>query len=106
MAVISGVTTALVRCTFSTATPRAELGRIETELKKIFALGAALCALLTGCISPNWIRLAPENKDIDATVTTVYGTITIHSRVNPNGTNGLGPLPTVTPVQSGILISK
>lgn len=60
---------------------------------------------LTGCISPNWIRLVPENKDLDATVNTIYGTITIHSRVNPNGTNGLGPLPTnVSVVPSGTLL--
>jgi len=48
---------------------------------------------LAGCISPNWIRLAPENKDIDAEVNTVYGHVTIHSRVNPQGTNPLLPLP-------------
>ena len=58
---------------------------------------AALLLLSTGCISPDWIRLAPENKDIDAIVSTIYGTVTIHSRVNPYGTNGLPKLPVPTP---------
>lgn len=50
-------------------------------------------ASLTGCMSPNWMRLVPENKDLDAVITTPYGTITIHSRVNPAGTNTLPGLP-------------
>lgn len=76
---------------------------------KLLALVVAAIALLSGmgCISPNWMRLVPENKDLDAVISTPYGTITIHSRVNPYGTNGLGPLPTVQPVPAGaVLLSR
>ena len=57
---------------------------------------AACCALLTGCMSPNWTRVIPENKDFDGELNTIYGHLILHSRVNPNGTNPLPPLPPPT----------
>lgn len=72
-------------------------------MRKIL-LAVAASALLTGCVSPNWIRLIPENKDAHITLNTVYGTLTIDTRVNPNGTNGLGPVTaTAVPANSVIL---
>ena len=62
------------------------------KLKLLTALASGFL-LTTGCMSPNWMRLAPENKDIDAEVNTIYGHVIIHSRVNPAGTNPLAPLP-------------
>lgn len=61
---------------------------------------------LCGCLSPNWVRLIPENKDAHIVVNTIYGTVTIDTRVNPSGTNGLGALSapvTVTPI-NGLLL--
>lgn len=75
-------------------------------MKKLALLIALLP--LTACMSPNWVRLIPEGKDADILVNTPYGTVQIHTRVNPYGTNGLGALPTpitVTPV-NGLLIRQ
>jgi len=79
-------------------------------MKKLLPLLAvAACAgLFTACMSPNYTRLIPENKDAEIWVTTLYGTIHVSTRVNPTGTNGLGALPnttTATPV-NGILLTK
>jgi len=52
------------------------------------------------------MRLIPENKDAHIVINTIYGTVTIDTRVNPNGTNGLGSLSepvTLTPV-NGLLL--
>ena len=70
-------------------------------MKSLLALATLI---LTGCVSPNWMRLIPENKDAHIVVMTPYGSATIDTRVNPGGTNGLGPLPvTVSPV-NGLLL--
>lgn len=70
-------------------------------MKRLTPLAALL---LAGCMSPDWVRLIPENKDAHIVISTPYGTATIDTRVNPTGTNGLGPLPlTLTPVQ-GVLL--
>lgn len=61
---------------------------------KRLSILAVLCVVgLTGCISPNWMRLIPENKDADVVLSTPYGTVTIHTRVNPQGSNALPSLP-------------
>lgn len=64
---------------------------------KYLAIAAAL-TLLTGCLSPKWTRLVPENKDasIKGTLVTPWGTqqIDIQTRVNPLGNN-----PTLPPLQ-------
>lgn len=53
---------------------------------------------LAGCMSPNFTRLIPENKDADILVVHPYGQIVIKSRVNPLGTNPLPPLDNSKPV--------
>ena len=60
-------------------------------MKKLLPLAAI--GLLAGCMSPNWTRVIPENKDFDGEINTIYGHMVIHSRVNPAGTNPLPPLP-------------
>lgn len=53
--------------------------------------------LLAGCIAPDYGRLVPENKDADIEITSArYGHVRISTRVNPLGTNPLGPLVNVT----------
>lgn len=74
-------------------------------MKKLLIL-AVLAVGPVGCMSPNWVRLIPEGKDAHIVVNTIYGTVTIDTRVNPSGTNGLGALSapvTVTPV-NGLLL--
>lgn len=61
-------------------------------MKKLI-ITASMLALTVGCMSPNWVRLVPENKDADIVVSTIYGVIQIHTRVNPAGTNTLPALP-------------
>lgn len=57
-----------------------------------------LLLLPSGCMSPNFSRLVPENKDADIHVIYPYGQIIIRSRVNPNGTNTLLPLNNNAPI--------
>lgn len=58
----------------------------------------------------NVARLVPENKDADIDVYSIYGRVSIRSRVNPEGKNPLDPLPkpvTVQEVPTGsFLITK
>lgn len=58
-----------------------------------------LTVALSGCMSPNFSRLVPENKDADILIVYPYGQIIIRSRVNP-GANTLLPLNNQVPILS------
>lgn len=65
---------------------------------KISLLLPATLLGLASCMSPNFSRIVPENKDADVHIIYPYGQITIRSRVNPHGYNALLPLDNTKPV--------
>lgn len=67
-------------------------------MKRSLLLLILLLPALSGCMSPNFSRLVPENKDADILVVYPYGQIIIRSRVNPSGTNVLAPLNNNQPI--------
>lgn len=64
-------------------------------MKTKLSIVAAMALLLTGCMSPDWQRLIPENKSAHIMIyNPVYGYVTIDTRVVGDTNNGLlYPLP-------------